>query len=288
MTKHIEEGENMDSNKFLSNNIFKATLVGLLVVIVNLIPLEKILGITLGDLGVMPTIYLIPMFFVYSLIALVFSKMKNNLNLEKKGAFVVIFSFLFVINVLLTSIEGNFYLSNFPFIFTLIYGFTLALLITLSISYLWKQDDNPVNVKEEIRLYFSSRSIFSWIWKSIVVLFLFYVFIMILGAITYPLTGHYVENGIFKMPTMLELFSITMLRSIFYLLVTLPFIIFWKSSQKSLFLYLSLINILIYPVLGDGFAYFWPVMYRLIDGIVLATHAILMSWLYTTILKKGT
>lgn len=111
---------------------------------------------------------------------------------------------------------------------------------------------------------------------------------MILGAITYPLTGHYLENGIFKMPTMLEFFTITMLRSVFYLLVTLPFIIFWKSSQKSLFLYLSIINILIYPVLGDGFAYFWPVMYRLIDGIVLAPHAILMSWLYTTILKKGT
>jgi len=278
----------MNSNKFVLNNIFKASLVGLLVVIVNLIPLEKILGITLGDLGVMPTIYFIPMFFVYSLIALVFSKMKNNLNLEKKGAFVVIFSFLFVINVLLTSVEGNFYLSNFPFTFTLIYGFILALLITLSIFYLWKQDDNPVNVKEQIRLYFSSRSIFSWIWKSIVVLFLFYVFIMILGAITFPLTGHYLENGLFKMPTMLEFFTITMLRSVFYLLVTLPFIIFWKSSKKSLFLYLSLINILIYPVLGDGFAYFWPAMYRLIDGIVLATHAILMSWLYITILKKDT
>jgi len=275
-------------NKFLSNNIFKASLVGLLAVIVHLIPLEKIVRITLGDLGIMPKIYLIPMFFVYSLIALVFSNIKNNLNFGGKGAFVAIFSFLFVINVLLTNIEGNFYLSNYPFIFNLVYGFVLTLLITISIFYLWKQDDKAVNVKEQIRSYFSSRSIFSWFWRVVVVLFLFYVFIMILGVITYPLTGHYLENGLFKIPTMLEFFTITMLRSVFYLLVTLPFIIFWKSSKKSLFLYLSLINILIYPVLGDGFAYFWPAMYRLVDGIVLAAHAILMSWLYTTILKRRT
>ena len=75
----------MNSKKFVLNDVFKASLVGLLVVIVNLIPLEKILGITLGDLGVMPSIYFIPLFFVYSLIALIFSKMKNNLNLEKKA-----------------------------------------------------------------------------------------------------------------------------------------------------------------------------------------------------------
>ena len=37
----------MNSKKFVLNDVFKASLVGLLVVIVNLIPLEKILGITL-------------------------------------------------------------------------------------------------------------------------------------------------------------------------------------------------------------------------------------------------
>lgn len=279
----------MNNSKILTNNISKASLVGLLAVIFNFIPIEKIFGITidLADFGIMPKIYLVPTFFAYSIIALTLVKIKNNLNLGKRGAFTAIFSFLFVINVLLTNIEGNFYLSNYPFIFNLIYGFFLALFITISIFYLWKQDDNQIDVKEQIRSYFSSRSILSWVWRSTIVLLLFYIIIMILGAATYPLTGHYLENGLFKIPTMMELFTITMLRSFFYLLVTLPFIIFWKSSKKSLFLSLSLIHTLIYPVLGDGFAYFWPVIYRLIDGMVLTTQVVLMSWIYVTILKKG-
>jgi hypothetical protein len=69
--------------------------------------------------------------------------------------------------------------------------------------------------------------------------------------------------------------------------VTLPFIIFWKSSKKDLFLCLALVNVIQYPLLGDGLAYFWPVLYRVVDGIVLALQVIVMSWLYVTLLWKG-
>jgi hypothetical protein len=68
----------------------------------------------------------------------------------------------------------------------------------------------------------------------------------------------------------------------------LPFIVFWKSNKKDLFLYLVLINIIQYPLLGDGVgAFTWPVMYRVIDIIVLALQLTSMSWLYVTLLSKG-
>jgi hypothetical protein len=70
-------------------------------------------------------------------------------------------------------------------------------------------------------------------------------------------------------------------------LVTLPFVIFWKASKRDLFLYLALINVIQYPLLGNGLAYWWPVMYRLPDGIVIALQVIIMSWLYVTMLWKG-
>ena len=125
--------------------------------LINSVPIEKILGITinLGDLGTMPKIYLVPTFFVYSAIALVFSKIKKHLNLGRKAAFITIFSFLFTISVLLPNIEGNFYLSNYPLTFNLIYGFVLTLLITISILYLWKQNDNPTGINQQIKSFFS-------------------------------------------------------------------------------------------------------------------------------------
>ena len=43
-----------------------------------------------------------------------------------------------------------------------------------------------------------------------------------------------------------------------------------------------------YPLLGDGVGnHFWPVMYRLIDIIVIALQLTIMSWLYVTMLWKG-
>jgi hypothetical protein len=88
-------------------------------------------------------------------------------------------------------------------------------------------------------------------------------------------------------PDMGTLFAITQFRSLVYILVTLPLVIFWSSSKKNLFLYLAGILIIQYPLLGDGLAYFWPAMYRLTDGIVLALQISIMSWLYVTLLRKG-
>ena len=95
-----------------------------------------------------------------------------------------------------------------------------------------------------------------------------------------PITGHFLEEGIMRVPSMLTLFLITIIRSFVYISVTIPIIIFWKSSKKELFLYLALIASLIYPILGDGLAYFWPVMYRLVAGFILTLHTIIMSWFY--------
>jgi len=88
-------------------------------------------------------------------------------------------------------------------------------------------------------------------------------------------------------PSMGTLFVITQFRSLVYILVTLPFIVFWRSGKRELFLYLALINVIQYPLLGDGLAYWWPVMYRLVDGIVLTLQITVMSWLYVTLLWKG-
>ena len=113
---------------------------------------------------------------------------------------------------------------------------------------------------------------------------------MILGLIAYPFTKPYLDDPMntlgMVIPSMITLFAITQFRSLIYILVTLPLVVFWKSSKKNLFLYLALINIIQYPLLGDGLAYFWPVMYRIVDGIVLTLQVTVMSWLYANLLNK--
>jgi len=291
----------LSKNKNPSNNtlrdIFKASLVGILAVVLTIIPFEQFIaqfvGLSYEEFrGGMPTLYLFPLFVIYAAIALVFAKMKNKLYVSKRGAFIIIFAFHYFIVSFLPDLEGKIYLPDFPFYPAMISGFILALAVVSLIFYLWKQEDNPeAKTSQQIKTYFSSRSVLGWVWRFFLVWISFYIVTMIIGIVALPLTGPYLDDPMntlgMAVPSMGTLFVITQFRSLVYILVILPFIIFWKSSKRSLFLYLALILIIQYPLLGDGLAYFWPVMYRLTDGIVLALQVTIMSWLYVTLLWKG-
>jgi hypothetical protein len=130
----------------------------------------------------------------------------------------------------------------------------------------------------------------SWVWRFFVVWLLFFVVTMIFSIVALPFNQPYLDDAAntlgMTVPSMGALFAITQFRSLVYILVTLPFIVFWRSGKRELFLYLALINVLQYPLLGTGLAYYWPVMYRLIDVIVLTLQITVMSWLYVTMLRK--
>ena len=283
-------------NKAVSD-VLKASVVGMLAVVITVIPFEQFVvqfaGISYEEFrGGMPTPYLFPLFLIYASIALVFAKMKKNLYISKRGAFLIIFAFHYFIVSFLPELEGKIYLPDFPFFSAMISGFILALAVVSLIFYLWKQEDHPeAKTGQQVRSYFSSRSILSWAWRFFLVWILFYVVTMIIGIVALPFNGEYLDDPLntlgMVVPSMGTLFAITQFRSLVYILVTLPFIIFWSSTKRNLFLYLALILIIQYPLLGDGLAYFWPGMYRLTDGIVLALQLCIMSWLYVTLLWTG-
>jgi hypothetical protein len=262
----------LSKNKNLSNNtlrdIFKASLVGILAVVLTIIPFEQFIaqfvGLSYEEFrGGMPTLYLFPLFVIYAAIALVFAKMKNKLYVSKRGAFIIIFAFHYFIVSFLPDLEGKIYLPDFPFYPAMISGFILDLAVVSLIFYLWKQEDNPeAKTSQQIKTYFSSRSVLSWVWRFFLVWISFYIVTMIIGIVALPFTGSYLDDPMntlgMAVPSMGTLFVITQFRSLVYILVILPFIIFWKSSKRSLFLYLALSLIIQYPLLGDGLAYFWP------------------------------
>ena len=290
------------TNKITESNetvrdILKASLVGILAVVITVIPFEQFVaqfaGLSYDEFrGGMPTLYLLPLFLIYAAIGLVLAKMKQNLNIGRSGAFLIIFAFHYLIVSVLPDIEGLIYLPDFTFLSAMTSGLILAGAVVGLIFYLWKQDENPdAKPEEQIKSHFSSRSVLSWVWRFFLAWILFYITTMILGIVAMPFNGSYLDDPMNTLgmivPSMGTLFAITQFRSLIYILVILPFIIFWNSSKRASFLYVALILIILYPLLGDGLAYFWPPMYRLVDGIVLALQVTIMSWLYVSLLWKG-
>jgi len=94
------------------------------VVVFSVIPFEQIFGISIDEFrGGMPTLYLFPLFLIYTAIALILAKMKKNLNVSKRGAFFIIFVFHYFIVSFLPNIEGKIYLPDFTFFSAMIGGF---------------------------------------------------------------------------------------------------------------------------------------------------------------------
>ena len=141
------------TNKFTETNetvknLLKASLVGILAVVINVIPFEQFVaqfaGLSYAEFrGGMPTLYHLPLFLIYAVIGLVLARIKQNLNIGRRGAFLIIFSFHYVITSFLGSIEGLIYLPDFTFISAMTSGFILAVAVVVAIFYLWKQDENP-------------------------------------------------------------------------------------------------------------------------------------------------
>jgi hypothetical protein len=100
---------------------------------------------------------------------------------------------------------------------------------------LWKQEDNPeTRTGQQIKSYFSSRSVLSWVWRFVLVWILFYILTMIISIVALPFTGKYLVDPLntlgMVVPDMGTLFAITQFRSLIYMLVTLPLIIFWINA----------------------------------------------------------
>ena len=156
-------------------DIFKASLIGILAVIITVIPFEQfisqIVGVSYAEFrGGMPTLYLFPLFLIYAAIAFVFAKMKKNLYVSKRGAFLIIFAFHYFIVSFLPNLEGKIYLPDFTFLSAMVSGFILALAVVALVFYLWKQEDHPeAKTGQQDRSYFSSRSILSWAWRFFLV-----------------------------------------------------------------------------------------------------------------------
>ena len=136
MSKELLLNENQQERTFNKtiSNVFKASLVGILAVVITAIPFEQFIaqfaGISYEEFrGGMPTLYLFPLFLIYTAIALVFAKMKENLYISKRGAFLVIFAFHYFIVSFLPELEGIIYLPDFPFYSVMISGSILAIAV---------------------------------------------------------------------------------------------------------------------------------------------------------------
>lgn len=263
----------------LIKKLLKATAVGIVAVLVHMLFAYLNLASHLSVLGYGC------MVGVYAIVALQLLTLKENLKGNKLTIVMVVFMFFFVIDALMSTLEGNFFIENYSLWSHMGLGMIKSVAVVGSVFVLWKQDVEDVSFFEEAKSFFSSRTMISWLIRICVVLLISFVVYMIIGALAYPLTGPFMEAEI-KIPSLFENFMIQVLRGLGYLLVTFPIMILWRD-KKSLGRTLGFSYILFYPILGYAFTVTLPLTFRMLDATVLSLHMIVFTVLIMKLLRRN-
>lgn len=256
----------------------KASCVGLIAIVLNLIPIGK------TNQSLISIFDYFLMFVVYGLVALQLQQIKRHMKGKKVTVTIIVFLFFFVVDSLMSTLEGNFFIANYQLTHHLFRGLLESVVLVAAVFLLWAQEDASVSLSNQLKDYFKTRTVVSWILRTIILLLSSFVIYMVLGALAYPITGPHMEETI-KIPTIFENFMIQFLRGCGYLLVSFPVIVLW-DHKKSLKMTMMTSYILFYAILGYSFTHDLPIVLRLMDGLVLSLHLTAFTILFFKLLKK--
>jgi hypothetical protein len=161
-----------------------------------------------------------------------------------------------------------------------------ALVASMITSKKQVQDSSTVN----IMAYFAQRPFGVWIRKIMLAIVVFPVIYFLFGIIASPFVVAYYETieGL-NIPDTGTIISIQLIRSVLFLVSTIPIIIYWEKSKASLVISLGVSFFVMVFAYDMYLAIAMPIELVLIHGIEIAADSFIYSWLLVKLLspKKG-
>lgn len=139
---------------------------------------------------------------------------------------------------------------------------TLAIVLGAAIGFLFGSDGRPVG--------FPHKTLPAWLIRGAAAWLAWPVTYFFFGACVAPIVTPYYRAGIagLQLPNSLStIFGIQLIRSIFFLATSLPFVALWKGSRRSLWLTLGLAHAFTIGIFGLIGAAWLPAILRLVHSV---------------------
>jgi len=132
---------------------------------------------------------------------------------------------------------------------------------------------------------FAGRSISHWGWRVVVAWIAFPAIYLFFGMLAAPFVVPVYQTQDFglTLPGMGTIVPVALGRSALYLAVTLPLILGWSRSRRSLIWSLSLAFFAMMGLIGLATAYFFPPVLRITHSIEILGDAVVYAWLLVTL-----
>lgn len=212
-------------------------------------------------------------FFLGSmLIAFMLSFVSRHLQANWLARWLILVELVWVFGAVAMVLESFFFMTTgvvttlLNAIFTLLNFVLPSLFLSVCVAVLFR----PAPPCEPcLRAFFSARNAGDWLWRGATALLAYPLVYFVFGMIAQPFIRDFYATGRYELitPTWGQLILLQLVRSLLFLIVSLPVIVWWRGSCKGLWLALGLSVFVLTAFMAVITSYWFPWQLRLFHGL---------------------
>lgn len=194
----------------------------------------------------------------------------------------VLFAFTYTAYCVNNQIEGAVFTTESGFGSNLVFFLIPCALVAVAAALLFDApDEGPV-----LTTVFSDRPLSRWWWRFgiawVAFPFIYYFF----GAFAYPLVKDAYQSGDFalEVPSQSLILGAVFTRSLFFLLATIPILMHWSRSRRSLVFSLGAALTAMVGLVAMIEAAWLPTTVRIVHGVEIAIDSLVHAWVLVALL----
>ncbi len=219
------------------------------------------------------------------LLAFVISFVSRNLQVSWLVRLIILVELIWVFGIVGMVIESFFFMtagavaSLINALFTILNFLLSCLFLAAMVTFLFHPAAPFVPTTHILRNYFADSKIVTWVWRFVAALLAYPLVYFAFGIIVQPFIQDFYAAGQFELtiPVWDQLIPLQLVRSLLFLIVSLPVIIWWRGSRRALWLTLGFSIFVLTAFMAVITAYWFPWQLRLFHGLKLLADALVYA-----------
>lgn len=219
------------------------------------------------------------------LLAFVMSFVSRNLRANWLMRLIVLVELIWVFGVVGMVIESFFFMTTgavaslINALFTILNFLLPSLFLAAMVTFLFQPAAPFEPTTHILRNYFTDRKTGAWGWRFVAALLAYPLAYFAFGLIVQPFIQDFYAAGQFELaiPTWGQLIPLQLVRSLLFLIVSLPVIIWWRGSRRGLWLALGFSVFVLTAFMAVITAYWFPWQLRLFHGLELLADGLVYA-----------
>lgn len=173
--------------------------------------------------------------------------------------------------------------------FTVLIQLVGSLTCAAAVAVLFRPQDAGRGFTTSVREFFARRSTGDWAWRIALAAVIFMPIYLFFGRLVVPFTYEYYQQELAGLtaPGWGQILPVLFVRSVLFLVVSLPVLITWRKSRRSLILSLGFALFVLVGALGLIGGYWMPTSVRLYHSLEILADSLVYAWALVLLLGKA-